>query len=74
MSEPNSLIVDVTTGIKPGMVYVMLSRVCSIEQLFIVNKIDPEKIRVHEKVEAEVAAATEEDAAGSPLRGRPPAA
>ena len=46
MSEPNSLIVDVTTGIKPGMVYVMLSRVCSIEQLFIVNKIDPEKIRV----------------------------
>ena len=55
MSEPNCLIVDVTTGIKPGMVYVMLSRVCSIEQLFIVNKIDPEKIRVHEKVEAEVA-------------------
>ena len=55
MSKPSSLIVDVTTGIKPGMVYVMLSRVCSIEQLFIVNKIDPEKIRVHEKVEAEVA-------------------
>ena len=46
MSEPNCLIVDVTTGIKPGMVYVMLSRVCSIEQLFIVNKIDPEKIRL----------------------------
>ena len=37
------------------MVYVMFSRVCSLEQLVIVDKMDPEKIRVNDKVKAEAA-------------------
>ena len=35
---------------QPGMVYVMLSRVCSLMQLRILQEMDPEKIRVDEKV------------------------
>ena len=53
MPEPNSLVVDVVSAHQPGMVYVMLSRCCSLEQLHILDKMDPEKIRVNEDVEAE---------------------
>ena len=53
MPEPNSLVVDVTSAHQPGMVYVMLSRCCSLEQLYILDKMDPEKIKVNEDVEAE---------------------
>ena len=35
MPEPKNLIIDITSAHQPGMVYVMLSRVCSIEQLHI---------------------------------------
>ena len=55
VSKPNSLVVDVTSANKPGMVYVMLSRVCSLDQLHIVDKMDPEKITVDEKVRIEAA-------------------
>ena len=53
MAKPNSLVVDVVSAHQPGMVYVMLSRGCSLEQLNILDKMDPDKIRVHEDVEAE---------------------
>ena len=46
VSKPNSLVVDIQTTFKPGMVYVMLSRVCSLQQLFILEKLQPEKIKV----------------------------
>merc|ERR1712110_1191720 len=51
--EPNSLVVDVVSAHQPGMVYVMLSRVCSLQQLSILDKFDPEKISVNENVIAE---------------------
>ena len=44
------MIVDVTSVHQPGMAYVMFSRVQSIEQLYIVDKIDTEKITVNDKV------------------------
>ena len=50
MSKPNNLVVDVQSSHQPGMVYVMLSRVCSLMQLRILQEMDPEKIRVDEKV------------------------
>ena len=53
MPEPKNLIIDVTSAHQPGMVYVMLSRVCSMEQLHILDKLDIEKITVNEKVLAE---------------------
>ena len=55
MSKPNSLVVDVTSSHQPGMVYVMLSRVCSMQQLHIVDKFDPDKITVNMSVKAEAA-------------------
>ena len=55
MAKPSSLVVDVTSSHQPGMVYVMLSRVCSMQQLHIVEKLDPDKITVNEKVKAEAA-------------------
>ena len=55
VSKPNSLVVDVTSSHQPGMVYVMLSRVCSMQQLHIVDKFDPDKITVNESVRAEAA-------------------
>ena len=55
VAKPNSLVVDVTSSHQPGMVYVMLSRVCSMQQLHIVDKLDPDKITVNEKVKAEAA-------------------
>ena len=63
MAKPKSLVVDVTSAHQPGMVYVMLSRVCSLEQLHIVDKMDTAKISVNEKVMAE--------AARNRARGRP---
>ena len=50
MSKPNNLVVDVQSSHQPGMVYVMLSRVCSLLQLRILQEMDPDKIRVDEKV------------------------
>ena len=55
MGKPNSLVVDVSSSFQPGMVYVMLSRVQSLDQLNIVDQLDPEKITVNEKVRAEAA-------------------
>ena len=53
MGKPNSLVVDVTSCFQPGMVYVMLSRVQSLDQLNIIDVLDPSKITVNEKVMAE---------------------
>ena len=53
VSKPNSLVVDVTSAHQPGMVYVMLSRGCSLDQLTILDKMNPDKILVHADVEAE---------------------
>ena len=50
MSKPNNLVVDVQSSHQPGMVYVMLSRVCSLLQLHILQEMHPDKIRVDEKV------------------------
>ena len=50
VSKPNNLVVDVQSSHQPGMVYVMLSRVCSLQQLHILDEMDPDKIRVDEKV------------------------
>ena len=46
MTKPNCLVVDIQTSFEAGMVYVMLSRVCSLQQLFILEKLEPKKIRV----------------------------
>ena len=48
--EPNHLVIDITSSHQAGMVYVMLSRVCNINQLHIVDKVIAEKITVNEKV------------------------
>ena len=50
VGKPNALVVDVTSVHQPGMAYVMFSRVQSLEQLHIVNSVDPEKITVNDKV------------------------
>ena len=50
VSKPNSLVVDVASSHQPGMVYVMLSRCCSLQQLHIIDEMNPDKIRVNEKV------------------------
>ena len=55
MTKPNSLVVDVQSANKPGMVYVMLSRVQSLDQLNILDAIDPSKITVNDLVMAEAA-------------------
>ena len=55
MTKPSNLVVDVTSANKPGMVYVMLSRVQSLDQLIIVDQMDPEKITVNDQVRAEAA-------------------
>ena len=55
MTKPSNLVVDVTSANKPGMVYVMLSRVQSLDQLIIVDQMDPEKITVNDQVMAEAA-------------------
>merc|ERR1711978_798295 len=53
VSKPNSLVVDVTSAHQPGMVYVMLSRCCALDQLNILDKMNPDKIYVNADVEAE---------------------
>ena len=53
VAKPNSLVVDVVSAHQPGMVYVMLSRCCSLEQLNILDKMDPDKILVNQDVKAE---------------------
>ena len=50
MPEPNALVVDVTSVHQAGMAYVMFSRVQSLEQLYIIDKLDAEKITVNDKV------------------------
>ena len=50
VGKPNNLVVDVQSSHQPGMVYVMLSRVCSLQQLHILEEMDPDKIRVDDKV------------------------
>ena len=50
VGKPNNLVVDVQSSHQPGMVYVMLSRVCSLQQLHILDEMDPDKIRVDDKV------------------------
>ena len=55
MGKPNSLVVDVASANKPGMVYVMLSRVQCLDQLIILDAMDPEKISVNDQVAAEAA-------------------
>ena len=53
VAKPNNLVVDVTSSHQPGMVYVMLSRVCSMQQLHIIDKFDPEKILMNDAVRVE---------------------
>ena len=53
MTKPNSLVVDVTSAKKPGLAYVMLSRVQSLDQLIILDEMDPERITVNDQVMAE---------------------
>ena len=55
VAKPNNLVVDVTSSHQPGMVYVMFSRVCSMQQLHILDQLDPEKISVNDSVRTEAA-------------------
>ena len=55
MPKPSKLVVDVTSSLCPGMVYVMLSRVQCLDQICILDKFDPEKIVVDADVRTEVA-------------------
>ena len=73
MAKPNSLVVDVTSSHQPGMVYVMLSRVCSMEQLHIVDKLDPGKISVNDSVRAEAARMTRVSLNANPCEWMDPA-
>ena len=50
VAKPNSLVVDLVSAHQAGMVYVMLSRCCSLEQLNILDKMDPNKILVNKDV------------------------
>ena len=53
VAKPNNLVVDVTSSHQPGMVYVMLSRVCSMEQLHILDKFEEGKILLNADVRSE---------------------
>ena len=50
MTKPNALVVDVQSCHKPGMCYVMFSRVQSLQQLNIIKDLSTEKITVDEDV------------------------
>ena len=52
--EPNTLVADVASVHQPGMAYVMLSRVQGLQQLIILEEMNPDKITVNADVEAEV--------------------
>ena len=54
MAKPNTLFVDIEDAFAAGMVYVMLSRVCSLDQLIILGTLKTSKIRVDPKVLSEV--------------------
>ena len=73
VAKPNSLVVDVTSSHQPGMVYVMLSRVCSMQQLHIVDKFDTEKIKVNENVKVEAARMAEVSMNNNPSQWMNPA-
>ena len=47
---PNVLVVDIRSAWKPGMAYVMLSRVCDPSQLFIMEELAEENIMVDKNV------------------------
>ena len=49
-SKPDALVVDVGSCNKPGMCYVMLSRVQCLDQLHIIKDLEPEKITVDKTV------------------------
>ena len=53
MSKPNSLVVSIESAFQAGMVYVMLSRVCCLQQLIILGKLNREKIKACPKVISE---------------------
>ena len=72
MTKPCSLVVDVTSANKPGMVYVMLSRVQSLDQLIILDQMDPEKITVNDQVMAEAARMWKVSANRNPCRWMSP--
>ena len=55
VSKPNKLVVDIGSCHQAGMCYVMLSRCQSLDQLHIIDALDPEKIHVNEKVKSEAA-------------------
>ena len=55
MTKPSALVVDVQSCHMPGMCYVMLSRVQSLDQLNIIKDLEPEKITVDKKVLKEAA-------------------
>ena len=55
VTKPNNLVVDVCSSHQAGMTYVMLSRCCSMQQLHILEQLDPHKISVDEKVREEAA-------------------
>ena len=44
ISKPEKSIVNITDTFKPAMVYVMLSRIYSIDQLIILNEFDETKM------------------------------
>ena len=50
MTKPTPLVIDVESCHKPGMCYVMMSRVQSLQQLNIVKDLNTEKITVDEDV------------------------
>ena len=50
ITKPNCLVIDMRDTFEPGMVYVMLSRVCSMQQLFILGELNPSKIKASPKV------------------------
>ena len=55
MTKPSALVIDVQSCHMPGMCYVMLSRVQSLNQLNIIKDLEPEKITVDKKVLKEAA-------------------
>ena len=53
VAKPNTLVVDIQSSFQAGMVYVMLSRVCCLIQLIILEKLNSEKIKACPKVISE---------------------
>ena len=53
VTRPNSLFVNTESAFQAGMVYVMLSRVCCLQQLIILGKLKRDKIKACPKVISE---------------------